>query len=307
MPRAPLAPAAAETERPEPAAAGRTTRRPLVLAALVLAMFMAAIEGTIVATAMPSIAASLGGFALYSWVFSAFLLMQAISTPVFGKLADLYGRKPVFVGGVVVFLVGSVLCGLAPSMIVLVAFRFIQGLGAGAVYPTVTTLAGDLYSLRERARVQGYLSSVWGVSAVVGPLVGGLIVQYAHWSWIFWLNVPFGLFAILGVTLYLHEDVQRRRHSIDGLGAGLFLLAVGSLMLVLTEAGQWSTARVGVLLAVSLLGMTAFLWHEGRAPEPMIDLAQWRDRLITLSNLATLTSGIMMIGLITYLPTYVQG
>ena len=307
MPRAPLAPAAAENDRPEASAARRTTRRPLVLATLVLAMFMAAIEGTIVATAMPSIAASLGGFALYSWVFSAFLLMQAITTPVFGKLADLYGRKPVFIAGVLVFLLGSVLCGLAPSMIVLVAFRFVQGLGAGAVYPTVTTLAGDLYSLRERARVQGYLSSVWGVSAVVGPLVGGLIVQYAHWSWIFWLNVPFGLLAILGVSLFLHEDVRRRRHSIDGVGAGLFLVSIGSLMLVLTEAGQWSAPRVVGLLAVSVLTLAAFLWHEGRAPEPMIDLAQWRDRLITISNLATLTSGIMMIGLITYLPTYVQG
>ncbi len=307
MPRAPLAPAAAENERPEAPAARRTTRRPLVLATLVLAMFMAAIEGTIVATAMPSIAASLGGFSLYSWVFSAFLLMQAITTPMFGKLADLYGRKPVFIYGVIVFLIGSVLCGFAPSMIVLVGFRFLQGLGAGAVYPTVTTLAGDLYSLRERARVQGYLSSVWGVSAVVGPLVGGLIVQYAHWSWIFWLNVPFGLLAILGVSLFLHEDVQRRRHSIDGVGAGLFLVTIGSLMLVLAEAGQWSAVRVGILLAVTVLGLVSFLWHERRAPEPMIDLAQWRDRLITLSNLATLTSGIMMIGLITYLPTYVQG
>ncbi len=297
----------AEVDPPDAPAAGRTTRRPWVLAALVLAMFMAAIEGTIVATAMPSIAASLGGFALYSWVFSAFLLMQAISTPMFGKLADLYGRKPVFVGGVLLFLVGSILCGLAPSMVTLVVFRAIQGLGAGAAYPTVTTLAGDLYALRERARVQGYLSSVWGVSAVIGPLAGGLIVQVAHWSWIFWLNVPFGVFAILGVVLFLHEDVQTRRHHIDGLGAGLFLVSISALMLVLTEAGQWGVPRLVVLSCVSALGLAAFLWHERRAPEPMIDLAQWRDRLIATSNLATLTSGVMMIGLITYLPTYVQG
>lgn len=296
-----------EAGPPEAPSRGRSTRRSWVLASLVVAMFMAAIEGTIVATAMPSIAASLGGFALYSWVFSAFLLMQAITTPMFGKLADLYGRKPVFVGGVLVFLLGSVLCGLAPSMVTLVAFRFVQGLGAGAVYPTVTTLAGDLYALRERARVQGYLSSVWGVSAVVGPLVGGLIVQYAHWSWIFWLNVPFGLLAILGVSLFLHEDVEVRRHRIDGVGAGLFLVAMSALMLVLTEAGQWSTPRLTVLLIVFLLGLAGFLWNERRASEPMIDLAQWRDPLIARSNLATLTSGVMMIGLITYLPTYVQG
>lgn len=285
----------------------RSTRRSLVLAALVLAMFMAAIEGTIVATAMPSIAASLGGFALYSWVFSSFLLMQAITTPMFGKLADLFGRKPVFVGGVTVFLLGSVLCGLAPSMPVLIAFRFVQGLGAGAVYPTVTTLAGDLYGLRERARVQGYLSSVWGVSAVVGPLVGGLIVQYAHWSWIFWLNVPFGLLAVAGVTLFLHEDVAHRRHSIDGLGVGLFLVAMASLMLLLTEAGQWGLPRLLALLALTVSGLVGFLLHERRAAEPMIDLSQWRDPLIGVANLATLSAGVMMIGLITYLPTYVQG
>ncbi len=278
-----------------------------MLAALVLALFMAAIEGTIVATAMPSIAASLGGFALYSWVFSSFLLMQAITTPMFGKLADLYGRRPVFVGGVVVFMIGSVLCGFAPSMGVLIAFRFVQGLGAGALYPTVTTLAGDLYSLRERARVQGYLSSVWGISAVVGPLVGGLIVQYAHWSWIFWLNVPFGVLAILGVTLYLHEDVAHRAHSIDLVGAGLFLTAMAAVMLALTEAGQWGTARLLTLLAVAFVGLTLFLLHERRTAEPMIDLRQWRDPLIGLANLATFTAGVMMIGLITYLPTYVQG
>ncbi len=305
MPRESVAPATAvdgveDSQR-------RRTRRPLVLASLVVAMFMAAIEGTIVATAMPSIAASLGGFALYSWVFSAFLVMQAVTTPVFGKLADLFGRKPVFVGGVVVFLIGSVLCGFAPSMLVLVVFRFIQGLGAGAVYPTVTTLAGDLYSLQERARVQGYLSSVWGISAVVGPLVGGFIVQYAHWSWIFWLNVPFGLLAIAGVTLYLHEDVAPRQHRIDAIGAALFLVGVSTLMLILTEAGQWSGGRIAALSAVAAVGLTVFFWHERRTPEPIIDLTQWRDRLISVSNLATLASGVMMIGLITYLPTYVQG
>ncbi|HKI55720.1 MAG TPA: MDR family MFS transporter [Trueperaceae bacterium] len=306
MPRAPVLPTPPVAPQSEPAPPGRT-RRPLVLAALVLAMFMAAIEGTIVATAMPSIAASLGGFALYSWVFSAFLLMQAVTTPLFGKLADLFGRKPVFVGGVVVFLIGSVLCGFAPSMLVLVGFRFVQGLGAGAVYPTVTTLAGDLYDLQERARVQGYLSSVWGVSAVVGPLVGGLIVQYAHWSWIFWLNVPFGVLAILGVTLYLHEDIAPREHAIDIAGALLFLLGVSSLMLMLTEAGQWGTARIAVLVVVGVGSLVGFFWRESRAPEPIIDLSQWRDRLIAVSNLATLASGVMMIGLITYLPTYVQG
>ncbi len=285
----------------------RTTRRSLVLASLVVAMFMAAIEGTIVATAMPSIAASLGGFSLYSWVFSAFLLMQAITTPVFGKLADLYGRKPVFVIGVVIFLAGSVACGFATTMPMLIGFRFVQGLGAGAVNPIVITLAGDLYDLRERARVQGYLSSVWGVSAVIGPLAGGLIVQYAHWSWIFWLNVPFGLLSIFGVVTFLHEGVSTRERHVDGIGATLFLVAMSALMLALTQAGQWPASRVTALAGAAAVGLALFAVHELRAREPMIDLGLWRDRLIANANLATLTSGMMMIGLITYLPTYVQG
>ncbi len=285
----------------------RTTRRPFVLTALVLAMFMSAIEGTIVATAVPSIAANLGGFGLFSWVFSIFLLTQAVTTPIFGKLADLYGRKPVFVVGVVIFLIGSVLCGFATSMPMLIAFRFVQGLGAGAIGPMVTTLAGDLYDLRERARVQGYLSAVWGVSAVAGPLVGGVIVQYAHWSWIFWLNLPFGVLAIVGVTLFLHETVETRKRSVDVVGASLFMAGMSALMLLLTQAGQWSLAPMLLLGAVALASLALFFTWERRVDEPLIDLALWRDALIARANLATFTSGVMMIGLITYLPTYVQG
>lgn len=286
---------------------GRTTRRSFVLASLILAMFMAAIEGTIVATAVPSIAASLGGFELFSWVFSIFLLTQAVTTPVFGKLADLYGRKPVFIVGVLIFLVGSVLCGFAASMPMLIAFRFVQGLGAGAVNPIVTTLAGDLYDMRERARVQGYLSAVWGVSAVVGPLAGGLIVQYAHWAWIFWLNVPFGMLSILGVWLFLHESPEEKLRRVDVIGALLFTVGVGALMLLLTQASSWGTGPLVALGAVALAALAAFFAWERRTPEPLIDLAMWRDRLMSMANLATLTSGVMMIGLITYLPTYVQG
>ncbi len=287
--------------------ARRTTRRSFVLAALIVAMFMAAIEGTIVATAVPSIAAGLGGFELFSWVFSIFLLTQAVTTPLFGKLADLYGRKPVFMVGVVIFLIGSVLCGFATSMPMLIAFRFVQGLGAGAVNPIVTTLAGDLYDMRERARVQGYLSAVWGVSAVVGPLAGGVIVQYAHWAWIFWLNVPFGLVSLLGVWLFLHESPEARSRRVDVVGALLFTVGIGSLMLLLTQASSWAAGPLLGLGALALAALAAFFVWEQRTPEPLIDLGMWRDRLMSMANLATLTSGVMMIGLITYLPTYVQG
>ncbi|HET6569462.1 MAG TPA: MDR family MFS transporter [Rhodothermales bacterium] len=288
-----------------PAAA--RTRRPLVLTALVLAMFLAAIEGTIVATAMPSIAAKLGGFSLYSWVFSAFLLMQAVTIPIFGKLADLLGRKPVFIAGILVFLLGSVLCGFASSMGMLVGFRFLQGLGAGAVQPITTTLAGDLYSLEERGRVQGYLSSVWGASSVVGPLAGGLIVQHASWSWIFWLNVPFGLVTIVLIVLFLHEDVEGKARSIDYTGAGLLLVGLSALMLALTQGAEWGAWIVAPLLLVFGTALFSFIRQESRAADPLIHLELWSSRMIRYANVATLTAGIAMIGLISFVPTFVQG
>jgi len=278
-----------------------------VLTALILAMFMGAIEATIVATAMPQIAGTLGGFSLYSWVFSSYLLMQAVTIPVFGKLADLLGRKPVFIAGTVVFLLGSVLCGFATTMPLLVAFRFLQGIGAGAVQPITATLAGDLYTLEERGRVQGYLSSVWGISAIVGPLAGGLIVQHAGWPWIFWLNVPFGVLTIALVALFLHENVAHERRSVDYAGAGLLFVGVSSLMLALTQGAEWGTGPLAALVAVFGVAFLLFLFQERRAPDPIMHLEIWGNRTIALANVATLTAGIAMIGLISFLPAYVQG
>ena len=290
-----------------PAPEGPRTRRPLVLAAIVMAMFMAAIEGTIVATSMPSIVAKIGGVHLYSWVFSAFLLMQAVTVPIYGKLSDLFGRKRVFIAGILIFLLGSVLCGLAWSMPSLVAFRFLQGFGAGAVQPLAITLVGDLYAIEERGKTQGYIASVWGLSSIIGPLAGALIVQYLHWSWIFWMHIPFGLACIFLVTRYLHENVTPKAHSIDYTGAVLLLVTVSALMLALTHGGDWGAGELGGLAALTVVAGVMFIAQQRRARDPIMHLELWGNRLIALANAATLAAGIAMIGLISFLPTFVQG
>lgn len=299
-------PQVAERKRP----GRRMTNRRLVFAAVLLAMFMAAVEVTIVGTAMPRIVADLGGFALLGWVFSAYLLTQAVTMPLWGKLADLYGRKPAFVVGTGLFLVGSLLCGMATSMPALIAFRALQGLGAGAVQPIATTIVGDLYTLEERAKVQGYLSGVWGVSAIIGPALGALFVEVLHWSWVFWVNVPIGLLAIAGVALFLHEDVARKSPALDWPGAVLLLVSVAALMLALIQGGvawPWTSLPSLSLLAVFALGVVAFLLWERRAADPIMPLAVWRHRVIALSNAASLTTGALLIAVSSYLPTYVQG
>jgi len=283
------------------------TRRPLVFTAVILAMFMAAIEATIIATSMPTIVARLGDMPLYSWVFSSYLLMQAVSVPIYGKLSDLFGRKRVFLFGLSTFLASSVLCGLAQSMSMLVAFRFLQGLGAGAVQPLAMTLIGDLYEVEERARVQAYVSSVWGISSIVGPMSGALIVQYLDWAWVFWINVPFAVAAIVIVSLYLHEEVERKRPHIDYAGAGFLLAGLSVLMLMLTHIADLTMPRLLGLMAIVGLAAVLFIRQEQRAREPMISLSLWKTPLVAVANSATLVAGIAMIGILNYLPTFIQG
>ncbi|SHI10028.1 MDR family MFS transporter [Desulfosporosinus lacus] len=286
------------------------TNRAIVLASVLLAIFIAAIEGTIVATAIPSIVGDLGGFSLFSWVFSSFLLAQAVTIPIYGKLADLFGRKPVFTFGIIVFLIGSVLCGFAKTMNMLIIYRLLQGIGAGAVQPIATTIIGDIFSLSERARIQGYISSVWGVSSIIGPALGAFFVQYVHWAWIFWVNVPIGMLAVAGIWFFLGEAVHKQQHTIDYIGSGLIFISVSALMIVFIQAGTvwaWSSAPVLLLLGLSVVGFYLFILQEKHTTEPIMPLEIWADSLLVVSNLATLTTGIVIIGISSFLPTYIQG
>jgi EmrB/QacA subfamily drug resistance transporter len=288
-------------ERPEDAG------RRLVLAACLIATFMAAVESTIVATIIPTIVSDLGGFNLFTWVFTVYLLTQAVSIPVYGRLADLYGRKPVFFVGVAIFLTGTLLCGAAWNMPSLVIFRALQGCGAGAIQPIAATILGDIYTPAERGRIQGLVSSVFGVSAVIGPSLGAFLVAHVSWRVVFWVNLPIGIGAIIMIALFLREDVRYRQHRIDWAGSVLLLLAFGSLMLALVQSRSLSGTTLTALAATGVVALVALVLHERRTPEPMLPLELWRMRVIIVGSLGNFSAGAMMMGVAAFLPTYVQG
>jgi MFS family permease len=282
------------------------SHRGLVVAAIMASMAMIAVEATIVSTAMPQIAAQLGQLNLYSWVFSSFLLTQTATTVVFGKLADIYGRKPVLVVGIALFLVASVLAGFAWSMPSMIVFRLLQGIGAGAIQPAAMTVVADLFPGAQRSKVQGYLASVWALSAVVGPLLGSLIIHNLSWAWVFWINVPVGILAASGFLLFLHEEKRSSRVSVDVLGAALFAVSISSLMIALTL--MENAVSLEGILALALFGVSlvAFIWQERRAKEPMVAPDLWLKRPIAFSNLAVFLASMSIMGLTTFLPMYVQ-
>ncbi len=284
-----------------------TDRRPLVLLAVMLAMFMAAVEATIVATAMPSIVASLGGFQLFSWVFAIYLLTQAASAPIYGKLADVFGRKPALYAGTALFLAGSTLAGLAPSMLWLVVFRALQGLGAGSIQPVATTIVGDIYGPEERARVQGYLAAAWGTAAVIGPALGAFFVEHVSWSFVFWINLPVGAAALILLAVFFDEEKPLERHDVDYLGAALLMAGTTALMLALIQGVSLPPLLVAALV-LAAGGLLAFFFRvERRVLEPIMPLALWRQRVIATGNLGQLFTGAVMIGAASFVPTYVQG
>ncbi len=243
-------------------------------------------------------------------MFSVFLLTQAVAIPVYGKLADLYGRRPVLLTGTALFLAGSALCGLAWNMVALIVFRALQGVGAGAIQPISNTIAGDLYRVEERGRVQAWLASVWGIAGISGPALGGVLVQYASWRWIFYLNLPVGAVALLLVATRLREGVTRRPHQIDVAGAALLVGGAGLVILGLLAGGVdwpwWSPASVAVFGGALVL-LAAFIWQERRAAEPILPLWVFGRRMLAGMNLGGgATIGCLLMGLSSFLPTYAQ-
>lgn len=275
-----------------------------------LTMALAAMDSTIVATAIPSIVKDLGGFSLFPWVFSVYLLVQAVTVPIYGKLADLYGRKPMLLIGTGIFLAGSALSGISWNMVALIAFRGLQGIGAGAIMPITSTVAGDLYTVKERGRIQGYLSSVWGVSAVIGPAIGGFFAQYLTWRWIFYINIPIGLLAAFVISRYLRERIERREHRIDVRGSVLMVAGVGLLIFGMLQGGvawRWFSWQSGAIFAAAVVGLGAFWAGERRHPEPILPTWIVSEPALLRPNIATLAAGAVTIGLSSFLPLFSEG
>ncbi|SDE84377.1 MDR family MFS transporter [Myxococcus virescens] len=280
----------------------RTTHRPLTTLALALSLFMAALEATVVSTAMPTVVGELGGIQHYAWVFTAYMLSSTITVPIYGKLADLYGRKPVLLFGIVLFLVGSIASGLSTSMAMLIGFRTLQGLGAGAMQPVALTIIGDIYTLEERAKVQGAFSAVWGIAGLIGPITGGFIVKYFTWHWVFFINVPVGVGCLVLLLSYFHERVERKPQKLDYAGAALLTGWVVALLVGVQGVGVnlWGLPVAAVLLA-------AFVAVERKAAEPIIPMSIFKVPAIVISSIAGALFSAAMFGATTYVPLFVQG
>jgi len=286
-----------------------STRRRVVTAGIMTGMFLAALEATVIATAMPTVIATLGGMNHYSWVFSAYLLSSTVSVPLWGKLSDLYGRKLFYQVGIVVFLIGSTLSGVATSMTQLIIYRTIQGIGAGALVPLGMTIVGEIYTLRERARMQGLFSGVWGVASVAGPLVGGFLTEQLSWRWVFFINIPFGIASAIIIGLGLGKDERHAKPTIDYAGAITLTVSMTLLMLALVNGGSLASLlspRNLMFLVLSVLLFVAFIRIERTAPEPIIPLDLFRNRVISLSTIIGFLAGVAMFGAITFVPLFAQ-
>ncbi|HET9599512.1 MAG TPA: MFS transporter, partial [Anaeromyxobacteraceae bacterium] len=279
----------------------KTTHRGLTVVALLLAIFLSAMEMTVVSTAMPTAVGDLGGLHLYAWAFAAYMLTATVTVPIHGKLADLHGRKPVMLAGLALFLAGSLLCGQARSMEALIAFRALQGLGAGAIQPVTLTIVGDLFDVHERARWQGVFGAVWGVAGLIGPLLGGALVHYLSWRWVFYVNLPAGLACAAVLAANYHERLERHPHRLDVPGA---LLLAGAITAVLLAARSAAGAAWAAPVGMALLAL--FVAVERRAPEPLLPLDLFRQRVVAVASGAGALVGAGMFGVVTFVPLHVQ-
>lgn len=285
----------------------KKTNVPIVTLAIFMTTFMTAIEGTIVSTAMPTIVSDLNGLEIMNWVVSIFLFMTAVSTPLYGKLADSIGRKPIFLFGIALFVIGSALCGQANNMLELILFRVIQGLGSGAVQPVAMTIIADMYTLEKRTKMLGLNSGFWGVASVIAPLLGGFIVQNLSWHWVFYINVPIGLIAFLLVVVFLSEPKAKKKTKLDVKGTFWLVVLLLTLMFTLQELSSLSPIILLALAALIILSAMMFYHEEKRAEDPIMPLTMLKGREFLAVNMITLFISGVVIGFEFYIPTWMQG
>ncbi len=277
--------------------------------AIMLATLLAALDQTIVATALPKIVSDLNGFEHLSWVVTAYLVSSTVTVPLYGKLSDLYGRRQLFIVAIVVFLAGSALCGIAQSMGQLIAFRALQGIGAGGLIPLSQAAIADLFSPRERGRYQGYISGMWGIAAVAGPLLGGTLADHASWRWIFYINLPLGAVALVVVARTMQAQTHIREHSIDYLGAALLSGAITAILLATVWGGTtypWGSWEVAGTAAAGVLLLVAFCLLEPRVKEPLLPLEVFRNRVVFVACAAGLVIGALLFAVTIYAPVFMQ-
>ena len=280
----------------------------IIIAAMLISTFMAAVEVTVISTAMPTIVARLGGFRLFSWTFGIYLLTQAVMTPLYGRLADSFGRRAVYLGSTALFLVGSLLCGCAWSMVSLIIFRAIQGIGGGGLAPMATTIIGDICKPTDRARIMGYVSGIWGIAAIVGPLLGAFFVHTLGWPFVFWVNLPIGVVTMAMVARYLHESHHNKTHTpIDLPGCALLIAGLGIMMAALVDFDRLGTPRLAGLLAIAAVALAGFGLRERQLRHPLLPLHLLRRPLLLAAFASALLGGGLLIGMTAFLPTWVQG